>query len=1055
MFHWRAMLLAMLLPLSSAVAEDTDALLLCRFDGGTGHGGMDADFARGGAKASSVSGCALVSGKQGQAVRIGAGGEVGRLYYPAEGNIDVRRGTIEFWIKLNWDSTQNTSRLKRVWFDVGGSKSRDRIYVHSRDYKLTFAVCDSAGVTHSVYSTSFPNWTAGDWHHVACTWGLAKKAMTIRVDGRIELDRPSDPDKGNWQLDPSKFEVIRIGSFGVYRTPFDAVMDQLQVSSAVRYVRETESRSREQRIELRRRRNEAEQALAGLAQSMDQVRRTGADVVYYEAIAVAVRTGLWRMKQSARKLSVEETASYCDYIIRRCAEARAELAMIVEGRRRALKVPRPSVLNLRVAGNTFQNEHRESVLLIGIRNILTQEVPIMSRFFNLDTWSWHSPAAIAQGKAHNMCGQVYLFWQNAVQAAVERCPEIRNVGGYSGHNWAKGLCVESPKSRRIIAESIAALPIAQRGEDSAYPYTMLSAEDRYMCYCARSIEMFRDWLKNRYGDRDTLNKVWGTTYGGFGAVSPPRLEHSVLVPNNRAAWYDWLRFNRDRVTEFYAWLKTQVRKAFPLLPVNGGTQIGVIHSRFGVNGIDFEAVNERVNDVIQCETLYHLPIRSPIRGAPPYGLDINGEATLDFQRSTCGKPATDLEFHAWLYYAPYLHRRGETLPRNYTSAAIYRHYLHGIRAANIWVWNRKENSAHYEISFGCSPTIPLECVEECLRAALDVRRLAREIIALSDTQPEVAILFCDSTLLQIHPSFIKSWHKPTPCTVELKNVYHGSLFLDAPIGFVTERTIARGHLSRYRVVLVPAVSHIPPDSFDALMDYVEAGGALVVTPRSFLFDPYNRPRPYLKGIVEVSKTAIYGLLPKPNPASFNNPEFIERQVVNPGDSRIPGMTIRTTGHGVFKGCSRNLEGVGVVQTITAPGAQTLATFADGTPAIVSLIRGKGKIYYCAIPLKPQSYATLLEAVLAETGVERPIRVLDDTGASVWGVEARACEYQGDILMYAINLLSEAVTVHLAGPRPVQAVHDLIADQGLGSRFRLAPLQTVILRVKVGPPEPAR
>jgi beta-galactosidase len=32
------------------------------------------------------------------------------------------------------------------------------------------------------------------------------------------------------------------------------------------------------------------------------------------------------------------------------------------------------------------------------------------------------------------------------------------------------------------------------------------------CYCDASAEHFREWLRARYGDLDTLNEMWGTAF---------------------------------------------------------------------------------------------------------------------------------------------------------------------------------------------------------------------------------------------------------------------------------------------------------------------------------------------------------------------------------------------------------------------------------------------------------------------------------------------------------------------------------------------------------------
>ena len=1035
------------LSLRGALAQDKHTLLLCHFDGTTPGAGLSADLARGSGAVASASGCRPVDGKQGKAVEIGNAGDGSHLYYHAQGNLDWRQGTIEFWVKLSWGCSQNESRHTRVWFDVGSWESRNRILIHSSHRVLRFAVYDTQEVMHAVQSTSFPEWRRGAWHHVAGTWDLKRKAVVMWVDGRLEDQTPSNPKLGNWELDPKEFTVIRMGAFGNIDRAFCGAVDELRISNTVRYRRPQPSA--EQLAALAARQEDAKKAFAALQAAITTARGRGVDTAYFDAAATAAATGLWRMERLPIKPSYEHSSAHCDYIMARCADARAGLADVLAGEKAAVRAPRYGVVGLKADGDAFRNARGEPALLIGARNVLADLLPELSTFFNIDTCSWETDEALANKRAHNVCVQVHLFWNGGAARALKDHEEMRNVGGYCGHNWARGLCVESPSTRRAIEESIAGLRPIQRGEDASYLYALLSAEDRYMCYCDRSIGGFRKWAADRYGDIGRLNAAWGTTYRDFPQLDAPRLRGEKIEPNNRAAWYDWQRFNRDRVTDFYLWLKSVVRRSFPLLPLNAGTHTHLATSCFGTMGVDSEAVERRVNDVIQAETQYGLPTYRPSGPPRRYGMDIYGEALLDFKRSVSNKPATDLEFHAWLNYVRYLKGRDEVLPRGYTSAVLYRHFLHGIRAANVWVWNRRANAADDPASFGCSPAIPLYSVEECLRAALDIRRLTREIIALSRAAPEVAILVSDATFMQVHPSFIRPWHQPTPCSVELDNVCQGSMFLDAPVGFVTERMATLGEAGRFKIILAPGVSHCPRPVFDAIMKYVDDGGTLLTTPRSFQFDEYNRVQPYLAGLVDVRSSVITGLAREPSPETLDDPEFIERQVVDPADARLPTTEIRATGEGVLRRPGLCLQGAGIREAIVARCGRVIARFADGEPAIVSIPRGKGRLYYAAMQLKPHSYSTLLDAILDDLGVRRPVRLLDKRGQPLWGVEARACEYGGCTLVYAINLLAEPVSVRIAARKRTTAIHDLITGESLGERFTLAGLQTVILRLDTG------
>jgi beta-galactosidase len=62
------------------------------------------------------------------------------------------------------------------------------------------------------------------------------------------------------------------------------------------------------------------------------------------------------------------------------------------------------------------------------------------------------------------------------------------------------------------------------------------------CFCDRSAERFREWLQERYGELDTLNAAWGTSfwsqrYAEWAEVIPPRATPTFPNPGQRLDWH--------------------------------------------------------------------------------------------------------------------------------------------------------------------------------------------------------------------------------------------------------------------------------------------------------------------------------------------------------------------------------------------------------------------------------------------------------------------------------------------------------------------------------------
>lgn len=1041
-------MLAVLLAFAgSAAAAEPDGLtplFACSFDTS-----LAADVAGGQREPLERSGVALADGRSGKGLHLPDGAGPAHLVYSAAGNFAASAGSIDVHVRLDWDYTDSTSRAKRVWFDVSGG-GKERYYLHSLQKGMVFGIFDDTGTVHAVYAAANTQWKKGEWHRVTCTWDLARRSMVIALDGVVESDRPSDGNKGSWRVTDAALKVLHIGGWGNNPLPIGGTLDDLRILPAPLPLTTAGAAPAVARATLQKGLQTAAAALHALEKAIAEAERAGVETAYAEAVATTGRTGLWRLTQGPVTPTADDLQRWGDYLGQRCPEAQAELAAVVRDRTREKRVPRPDVTGLTIDGDVFRDRHHDAVLLVGVRSVQPAEFAELSRFFNLLEWNGGAPDAwSAQAKQAGFAGQGHLFWNAQLRAELAAHPEMHNVGGWCGHNWATDLCIEAERTARVTAEGFSRLRLLRRSPDPSLAYLLLSAEDEYMCWCDASIRMFQDWLGQRYESVRALSQTWGVQLASFREVRPPRLQRGGIVPDNRAAWYDWQQFNRMRTTGFYAFLKAQVRRAWPAAAVCGGTHLHLADNRWGTVGVDPEELNRSVNDVIQSETMYDLPTGRSSWDRPNYGLDLFGESQLDFQRAICGKPATDLEFHAWLRFTEALHARHEALPRNYTYAVMLRHYLHGIRAANAWVWLKAPGGAQSPPSFASSPEQPPESVEELLRAALDVRRLTPEIVALSHARRHVGILVSDAAFMQIHPARARS-HVPAPLTRELNNVAHGAMFLDAAIGYVTDRSIAAGALADYRIILVPANDHLSEATLAALLRFVEGGGHLIVTPRSFVFDEYHRPRPAPPGLPAIEVADYVGLLKPPTPEQLCNEDFLEQQDVDPGDPRTPIVELHPADASSLGLAGTVLQGAGIRLELGGDVGEIAARFADdGSPAIVRILRGAGSIHYCAIPLRPQSYSRLLDGVMRAANVERLVRLRAPRGGPVWGVEARSCREGDDVLVYAINLLAEPVEFELTSDRAIVAVHDHLKNQPGSTHVKLEGLGVAILRLKMG------
>ena len=99
----------------------------------------------------------------------------------------LEEGTIEFWCRPSWDSSESRSR---VLFDSKAYMHRLQARIQSRGRnELQFMIADAGCKPHRVKGPA--RLTAGRWHHIVATWSFPKAHLQLFLDGkRVGSDGP-------------------------------------------------------------------------------------------------------------------------------------------------------------------------------------------------------------------------------------------------------------------------------------------------------------------------------------------------------------------------------------------------------------------------------------------------------------------------------------------------------------------------------------------------------------------------------------------------------------------------------------------------------------------------------------------------------------------------------------------------------------------------------------------------------------------------------------------------------------------------------------------------
>jgi len=613
-----------------------------------------------------------------------------------------------------------------------------------------------------------------------------------------------------------------------------------------------------------------------------------------------------------------------------------------------------------------------------------------------------------------------------VYEAFKKYPDTHRVGwdGWCGHLirdlYSMGgskmentvICLESPHIREAVKEYIR-INIPKFHANPDLLYDIMAYELMYICYCDRSQQGFREYIKRKHGTIQQANSLYGTSYKGFDEITAPPVKNSrPLTGTNRALWYDWARYNMDRFTDYLLWVKSCIRELDPQVPLAAGGSSSMLAGRTGTTGIDEERIVNEIDDVIIHEG-----------AGSTLGMD------LQLALSETKKPLADPEMSLRSVYD------------------LFPHALHGKSVMQIFHWPAQPQSEFFSMNGSALPhswQFSLADVSELLRAALDIRRLSRELAAFVDAPAEVAILYSQTSTLQLPPEML-TW-SITPYLAELEKTYRASQYLDAKVTFVTERQIEKGWLNRYKLLLIPAVRNIPASVMAKIWAYVVSGGKVLIMPESFLGDEYNHPREFLGRLgISIEKTE------KPQPGGTGRlvqgyDQSFSEEVILKDNVRLK-ITPATKG-GIVKAGELETDGIRQTLRISAP-TKVLYRYPNGGAALVRSSLGKGQVYYSAASLDERSYNKLLDGIFEEAGVFRPVRAQRLDGEDEWRIECRFVQVDQRKLLYVINFNAQAARIRLDSPAGFfSSLADLrLRSQLTGNVITVEPRQTAIYELR--------
>ncbi|MFF5342296.1 beta-galactosidase [Streptomyces althioticus] len=445
------------------------------------------------------------------------------------------------------------------------------------------------------------------------------------------------------------------------------------------------------------------------------------------------------------------------------------------------------------------------------------------------------------------------------------------------------------------------------------------------CYCDTCAAHFRRWLERTYGSVDAVNEAWGTAFWGqryasFDEIDPPRATPTV---GNPAQALDHRRFADATMRENFTAERDILHRLSPGVPVTTNFMTALSQC----DSVDYWAWAREVDLV----TNDHYLITDGRR------THVNLAMAADLTRSVAGGAPWLLLEHSTsgVNWQP---RNPAKAPGQMARNSLA-HVARGSDGAMFFQWRQSRRGAEKfhsaMLPHGGTET---RVFREVTELGASVRSLAS--VRGTRTEADVAVLWDWQSWwaqnLDWRPSQDHDARERADAFYETLYDHHLTVDFAHP----------EADVSRYPLVVVPALYLMTEAAGENLRRYVEGGGTLVVS--------------YFSGIVDEHDAVHEG----PYPGALRDVLGLTVEEFSP---LLEGERVRLTGPG-----GAELEADVWTEFVVPRGAEAVWTYADGLtaggPAVTRHRLGEGTAWYVSTRLGADGLAAVLARAAEDAGV---------------------------------------------------------------------------------------
>jgi beta-galactosidase len=528
-------------------------------------------------------------------------------------------------------------------------------------------------------------------------------------------------------------------------------------------------------------------------------------------------------------------------------------------------------------------------------------------------------------------------WLSAKYSEVLRVGSNRNR---NLHGLRHNHCYSSPVYREKVATINRELALRYANHPAVLGWH-ISNEFGGDCHCDYCQQAFRSWLKSKYGNLDTLNHAWWTTfwshtYTEWAQVESPSIHGETQVHGLNL---DWKRFVSDQTIDFCKHEINIVRAYSNEIPITTNMHM--------TEGIDYRKLAKEL-DVISWDTY---PEWHYTEDDDDSRLAARTAMHYDLMRSLKNKPFLLMEstpsLTNWQSVSK-LKRPGMHKLSSLQAVA------HGADSVQYFQWRKSRGSS--EKFHGA---VIDHSGHENTRVFRDVAEVGEILAGLTDvigsvTPAEVAILF----------DWDNRWAVKDAQGIRNSGLHYEETVLQHyrafwELGIPVDVIGTEDDLSRYKLIIGPMLYLLSEENGARIEQFVESGGTFVAT--------------YWSGIVNETDLCHLGGFPGPLRTTLG---IWSEETEGLHERDLNGVVPRSNNS---LGLTGDYDAHQIAEVVHLEGAESIADYRSdfyaGRPALTRNKLGEGRAYYLATRVKDADfYIKLYASISREAGIQPALDV---------------------------------------------------------------------------------